>query len=155
MADIYYCDAPPNHEWMNIQFLEECDEPPQNAIDDWVAEVDRKWFPVEDDAGVAAPAATTETVEKQFLRLADEWSRETGHVSSASDLISDTRYQQIIRLGWPAIPYMLNDLERNRRFWFPALAAITGLRPFDRGDASNYQRMTDAWLRWGRRKGLI
>jgi len=91
----------------------------------------------------------------RFVRLADEWSQETGHISSASDLIGNAKYQQIIQLGWPAIPYLLDDLERNKRFWFPALAEITGLRPFDPADASNYRRMTDAWLRWGRRKGLI
>jgi hypothetical protein len=96
-----------------------------------------------------------ETTATRFLRLADEWSRETGHISSASDLINNARYQEIISLGWAVVPCLLIDLERSRRFWFPALAAITGLRPFDPGDASNYRRMTDAWLRWGKRKGLI
>jgi hypothetical protein len=70
-------------------------------------------------------------------------------------LINDRCYQEIIGLGWPAVPYLLNDLDRNKRFWFPALAAITGLRPFDSIDASNYRRMTEAWLRWGKRKELI
>jgi hypothetical protein len=96
-----------------------------------------------------------QSLADKFKELADEWSRETGHISSASDLINNTRYQQIISLGWPVIPYLLNDLKRNKRFWFPALAEITGLRPFDPRDASNYRHMTDAWLRWGRRKGLI
>jgi hypothetical protein len=96
-----------------------------------------------------------ETTKDTFVRLAEEWSCETGHISSASDLIDDPRYQQIISLGWAVVPYLLTDLESNKRFWFPALAAITGIRPFDSSDASNYQRMTEAWLRWGKRKGLI
>lgn len=106
-------------------------------------------------AEVKSGRVAAETVEKKFLRLADEWSRATNHISSVTDLINDYHYQQIIALNWPVVPYLLNDLERNKRFWFPALTAITGLRPFDRHDASNYRRMTDAWLRWGKRKGLI
>jgi hypothetical protein len=102
-----------------------------------------------------ATAVVTETVEERFMRLADEWSMAIGHVSSASDLINDSRYQQIIALNWPVLPYMLRDLDRKKRFWFPALAAITGLRPFDSKDGGNYRLMTEAWLRWGRRKGLI
>src|SRR5208337_5227391 len=121
MADIYYCDVPPNHEWKSVPFLTEfCDDLSQNVIDDWIAEADKKWFP--EDSGTE-PASQEKSLEERFLRLADEWSRETGYISSASDLINDTRYRQIISLGWPVIPYLLNDLERNKRFWFPALAA--------------------------------
>jgi len=94
-------------------------------------------------------------LKERFARLANEWSRETSHMSSASDLTNNPAYQQIIKLGWPVIPHLLDDLERNKRFWFPALAAITGLRPFDPSDASNYRRMTAAWLLWGKRKGFI
>lgn len=99
--------------------------------------------------------SASEPLEVQFIRLADEWSRDTCHISSVGDLTKDARYQQIIALGWPIVPHILSDLKQNKRFWFPALVAITGLRPFDLKDASNYQRMTDAWLQWGRRKGLI
>ncbi len=95
------------------------------------------------------------TVESRFQRLANEWTRETGHISSVSDLINNRRYQEIIGMGWEVVPYLLNDLQEQKRFWFPALAAITGIRPFDSGDASNPRRMTHAWLSWGKRKGLI
>jgi len=102
-----------------------------------------------------ADTSADESIEARFGRLADDWSRETCHISSLSDLVKNPRYQQIISLGWPVVPYLLSDLESNKRFWFPALASITGLRPFDPKDACNYRQMTDAWLRWGKRKGLI
>jgi hypothetical protein len=101
------------------------------------------------------PVAETVTVEARFRRLADDWSRDTIHISSVSDLINDRRYQEIIGLDWDVVPYLLKDLQQNKRFWFPALAAITGVRPFDSGDASNPRRMTQAWVKWGKRKGLI
>lgn len=147
-----YCEIPNTIEWH---------EPEPSWATQHRSEVRAlKGAELEFAAALAASAGRVQISESQnpkdrFLRLADEWSQETGHISSASDLINNSSYQQIIKLGWAAVPYLLDDLERNKRFWFPALAAITGLRPFDPADASNYQRMTEAWLRWGRRKGLI
>lgn len=96
-----------------------------------------------------------EPVEERFMRLADKWSHDTAHISSVTDLTRDHSYQQIIEMGEAVLPYLLTDLVRNKRFWFPALAAITELRPFDPKDMGNYRLMTEAWLRWGKRKGLI
>ena len=104
---------------------------------------------------LTATVSEPETVEKRFHRLADEWSRDTQHISSVNDLVKDERYQQIINMGWDVLPYLLSDLETRKRFWFPALAAITDLRPFDRKDSGNYKLMTEAWIRWGRLRGLI
>ena len=106
------------------------------------------------ERGDERPALVMST-EVKFHRLADAWSENSLHVSSVSDLINDPSYQQIIDLGWKALPYLLDDLQKRKRFWFPALAAITGVRPFDPGDLSNPRRMTEAWVKWGRRKGLI
>lgn len=96
---------------------------------------------------------TSQEVETCFKRLANEWSRNTLHISSASDLVNDRCYREIVALGWDVVPYLLVDLQRNKRFWFPALAEITRLRPFDKSDRSNPRRMTEAWIRWGKRKG--
>jgi hypothetical protein len=106
-------------------------------------------------SAATATAAALETVEERFIRLADEWSRDTRYISSVNDLVKDDRYQQIIGMGWDVLPYLLSDLSTRKRFWFPALAEITNLRPFDRKDAGNYKRMTEAWTRWGRLRGLI
>lgn len=95
-----------------------------------------------------------ETVSARFQRLANQWSENTMHVSSASDLINDRHYQEIIDLGWDVVPYLLIDLQQNKRFWFPALAAITGVRPFDPSDTNSPRRMAEAWVRWGKLKGL-
>jgi hypothetical protein len=106
------------------------------------------------DAG-AVTHAPQELPGERFARLANKWSSDTDHISSVTDLINDSSYQQIIDMGMDVVPHLLNDLDRNKRFWFPALAAITGLRPFDPKDMGNYRLMTEAWLRWGRLKGLI
>ena len=62
---------------------------------------------------IAVPVVTTTRVadtEQRFHRLANEWTQATMHISSASDLINDARYQEIINLGWDAVPFLLTAL---------------------------------------------
>ena len=99
--------------------------------------------------------STTDKVESCFNKLADQWERETQSVSSVPALISHPSYQRIIKLGWGVVPFLLRDLQVNRRFWFPALYEITRIRPFDRSDAGDSERMLQAWVKWGKRKQLI
>ena len=110
-------------------------------------------FPEADSsARMSEPALTT---EKLFHKLADEWSSEVGNISSVTVLTSHPKYQKIISLGWNVVPYLLADLQNKRGYWFPALNAITGIRPFDPRDAGNIIRMTEAWIKWGKNKQLI
>ena len=95
------------------------------------------------------------SVSDRFLRYSEDWLNQTGAISSIDSLVANPSYQKIIKLGWDAVPLMLNDLRENKGFWFPALHAITGIRPFDPADAGNGQRMTEAWLSWGKKKELI
>lgn len=128
------------------------------GMDEWTAKTVRQlqdWdMPrrIPDLRGVVQPA---ESVGTRFYRLAADWSANTRHISSVSDLASHPSYQAIINLGWEVVPLLLSDLKRNKRFWFPALFAITKVRPFDPSDAGNSRRMTEAWIMWGKRKGLI
>ena len=104
---------------------------------------------------VAPLPRATQSVEERFFELAKNWEQETMHLSSTKDLTSHPSYKNIIGLGWDVIPYLLRDLQRSQRFWFPALYEITKVRPFDVGDAGDGKRMTNAWVSWGKRKGII
>jgi hypothetical protein len=94
-------------------------------------------------------------VKERFRKLADEWEKEVGNVSSLTAMARHQKYRQIVDLGWDVVPLMLDDLRRNRGFWFPALNEITGIQPFDLSDAGNSKRMIEAWVQWGKRKKLI
>ncbi len=90
-----------------------------------------------------------------FEELALGWSEGTAHLSSPSKLIEHPAYRQMIGLGPAVLPLLLLDLEESGRFWFPALNAISGENPVTDDAAGDVERMTDAWLQWGRANGLI
>ena len=97
----------------------------------------------------------SEPTADRFHRLADEWYRQVGNVSSLTAMTKHPKYREIVNLGWDAVPFMLDDLRRNHGVWFSALEEITKIRPFDPSDAGNSKRMIEAWVQWGKRKKLI
>lgn len=113
------------------------------------------WQWPEDIADGRCALTTAEEIEACFNKLADEWEQETQAISSIPVMISHPNYRKIIKLGWEVLPFLLRDLQTNRRFWFPALYEITRIRPFDRSDAGDSERMLEAWVKWGKRKQLI
>jgi len=94
-------------------------------------------------------------IEHRFHQLADEWSSEVMNVSSLTALTTHRNYQEIIKLGWNVVPYLLMDLQKSNTFWFPALSEITKVQPFDARDAGNSKRMAKAWIEWGKKKRII
>jgi hypothetical protein len=94
-------------------------------------------------------------LEQRFRTLAAEWDEETGHLSSINQIAMHPAYQQIIGIGPAVVPLLLRDLDRTHAHWFWALTAITGDNPVSREDRGNVPRMAEAWLEWGRSRGLI
>ena len=64
-------------------------------------------------------------------------------------------YQRTIGLGSMAVPLILAELRRETDHWFWALEAITGENPVPVDAAGNVHAAAEAWLRWGRDKGLV
>ncbi len=141
---------------------------PETALSEWLSHgkgssrlLDEMWHMPIQDARVCSvlemeqPEASEQTIAERFRQQAAQWKRETGHISSVRDLVAHPAYQRIIQLGWDVVPCLLTDLAQNHGFWLPALAEITGIRPFDPSDAGNNRRMREAWLQWGKRKGMI
>ena len=113
-----------------------------------------QWTAAFEEARQGADAGATDT-QSRFRKLAREWSRETSNISSVGALTSHPKYREIVDLGWDVVPFLLADLQRNQGFWFTALNEITGIRPFDPSEGGNSRRMAEAWINWGKRKGII
>jgi hypothetical protein len=92
-------------------------------------------------------------LEQRFAELAERWQRAVAHQSSSSVRYGHPDYQAIIALGPAVVPLLLRDLATNRRHWFAALTAITGIDPVPPPDAGNIAAMASAWLRWGKEQG--
>ena len=88
-----------------------------------------------------------------FEQLADEWERERPRGVDIEQMTSHPAYQQIIDMGMPAVPWLLQRLEQRPGHWFAALNRITGEHPVPMESLGRFKEMTAAWLEWGRRQG--
>ena len=91
-----------------------------------------------------------ETLEARFERLANQWDDETAFLSSATSLVLNSAYQQIIGMGPAVLPLILRHLDFRGGHWFWALKHISGEDPIALKDAGDYEKMREAWLKWGR-----
>jgi len=92
-------------------------------------------------------------VSMEFLRLAAKWQTECRLKSSTDAIAAHHAYDEIIKLGRPAIPYILAELEREPNQWFRALRDITGEDPVPVTDRGRVKLMAQAWLAWGKSRG--
>jgi hypothetical protein len=98
-------------------------------------------------------AKRDEALEQRFRDLEATWVRETGHLSSSTQIRNHPAFQEIIGLGDPVVPLLLRDLQERPRLWVWALPAITAENPVPPADCGNIAKMTEAWLKWGKAKG--
>lgn len=128
----------------------------------------RGWFPGLDELDAAVATAYGVSVDDfvaarpipmgadfaaAFARLARWWRRDTSHLSSPRQMVQHPAYQQIIRLGARALPYISEAMESDKRNWLPALEAIVGDTPPEVAAARGYQARVAAWGSWAKARG--
>ena len=62
-------------------------------------------------------------------------------------------HQEIIALGHPVIPLILERMRSQGGHWFEALQHITGEDPVSPADYGNIAAMQISWLQWGENHG--
>jgi hypothetical protein len=87
--------------------------------------------------------------ESRFHKLAQQWKKDTAHLSNIGKKALHPAYQEIIGMGKAAVPLLLAELRREPDDWFWALHAITGSQPVPLENRGNLKELTDAWLKWG------
>jgi len=97
-----------------------------------------------------------------FHEQVECWKHDTGHFSSLTRRIAHPSYLRIIgmaggREGRSADRtierLLLLELQSEPDHWFSALTAITGEDPVRPED--DFDEAVNAWLEWGRKKGII
>jgi hypothetical protein len=76
------------------------------------------------------------------------WWAETAHLSSTTEICMHFAYQQIIGMGWPAVPFIIDELRKSPNLWFWALRAITGANPVPPAERGIVAAMATRWLAW-------
>ena len=99
--------------------------------------------------------SSSSTLAQTFDELANRWTRETAHFSSTSQIAMHPSYQQIMALGRSAVPLVLRRLAAKPDHWFWALRFMTSEDPVNPEDAGDFDKMREAWLRWGASRGIL
>lgn len=94
-------------------------------------------------------------VEARFRRLAAQWKEQSRCLSNTTQIAMLWPYQLIIGMGYPAVPLILQELERQPDQWFWALEAIIEENPVPKDAAGDVRRMAQSWIDWGRQRGLL
>ena len=95
----------------------------------------------------------TENTEEKFNRLYSKWKEEGLYLSSLSEMFALESYQEIVKLGHAAIPFILRELTQQPGFLIKALKDITGADPVSAANQGNVKAMVNDWLAWGRQQG--
>lgn len=111
------------------------------------------WFSSE--MRVRRPAVDATDTAALVEMAAGKWKEDTAGFSSITKKTRHPSYAFIIMLGAPALTPLLQKLGRELDHWFPALRRISGEDPVPLQHRGNMHEMREAWLDWGRRKGLI
>ena len=104
---------------------------------------------------ITTKPAAPETIEQRFRRLEAQWKLDTEFLSDAHKIINHPAFRAIIALGEEVVPLLLHDLESQPSLMVWALPEITGANPVSPSDSGNIRKMCEAWLKWGREKGLL
>ncbi len=106
------------------------------------------------DNGRRAPWKSGDRLAKRFSMLKRKWREKAAHLSSPKARALADEYQQIIGLGFGAVPLLLDDLRRHQGWWFRALRAITGEDPVPASERGDYRAMAKRWIAWGEERRL-
>lgn len=93
--------------------------------------------------------------ERQFEALTQEWLSETKFLSDPVKKILHPAHLKIIAMGKEILPLVLREVEKMSGHWFVILNAISPENPVKPEDETSIEKVANAWLKWGKEKGLI
>ena len=111
--------------------------------------------PIEGDMLLPVHVDEDISVEEKFRVLASWWQWDTSGHSFSYHREQHPAYKEVLRMGQPVVPLILNELQINPYHWFDALETLTGEDPVQPEDYGYVDKMVAAWLDWSREKGLI
>lgn len=95
-------------------------------------------------------------LRERFEALAAAWAehREANRTASNPAVYLDCdAFAELVALGKPAVPLIIERYRDGSLFWGAALRRITGIEDFGRGSLGNLERTRERWLEWWDEKG--
>ena len=106
--------------------------------------------------GQYADEVEVEPADRQrFTELADQWEKETVFLSNSDRAAEHPAHMEIISMGEPAVPLILERMRETGGHWDHALGDITGANPVKRSDWGNIAAIQASWLEWGEANGHL
>ena len=106
------------------------------------------------------PDTPSESAEQRFRQLEAQWTAETRILSDPRKIMGHPAMRAIVALGDKVVPIILRELQSKPSLLAWALPEITGERPAPAKIEGGFCKQdvvaeTEAWLQWGRGKGLV
>ena len=76
-------------------------------------------------------------------------------LSSTDQITEHPAHQEIVSMGEPVVPLILERMKSQGGHWFHALRDITGADPVSLEDRGNVPAMQESWLDWGEQNGFV
>ena len=92
---------------------------------------------------------------ERFTELADRWEAETVFLSNLDRATEHPAHKEIVSMGEPAVPLILERMRETGRHWDHALGDITGKNPVKQSDCGKVAAIQASWLEWGEANGYI
>jgi hypothetical protein len=83
-----------------------------------------------------------------FHRSYQKWKEETKYSSSIQVKFDNKNYQDIIAMGWDAVPHIIEVLRVRPDHLFLALEYITKVSPIKSEHIGNVRMMAHDWIEW-------
>lgn len=96
----------------------------------------------------AAYPATRVDVEAKFNSLVARWRFETMFTSSTGDIVRNKNFQDLVALGEPIIPLIIEEISVKPDALMLALQLITGANPVADRNRGNMPEMASDWVDW-------
>lgn len=96
-------------------------------------------------------------IKKRFFELLDEWEKETGGMSSPTQIYAHPAHLSIIALGPEVITIILEEMQRGElNHWFGTLRALTGVNlEIPEENKGRIGKIAEQWIHWGIENGYI
>jgi|SRR5579863_652454 len=88
------------------------------------------------------------TVKGRFHKLRTTWEHENRCESDVNRIVNHPAYQEIIKLGWDVVPYIIRENANSPGHWHTALNKITGQDPVPDEHAGDLAAIAQDWIAW-------